>query len=142
MVWPDIEVTISPGFVARPLGMFSQVGTMTVTLTGAAASARAASVPSTVAAPLMSNFISSMPGGSFSEMPPVSNVIPLPIRTIGGRAAGAPRYSATIRRGGSSLPRVTDRNEPILSRLISAGPRTRTLIRRWPRARRLAALPR
>ena len=44
-------------------------------------------VPMTQAAPLMSNFISSMVGGSLSEMPPVSNVMPLPTSTD-GRAFG------------------------------------------------------
>ena len=34
-VWPDIEVTMSPGRVAAPPGMFSQVGTMPITFTGA-----------------------------------------------------------------------------------------------------------
>ncbi len=35
IVLPDIEVTISPGLVARPLGMFSQVGMIPTTLIGA-----------------------------------------------------------------------------------------------------------
>ncbi len=37
----------------------------------------------TEAAPIMSNFISSMAPGSLSEMPPVSKVMPLPTRTMG-----------------------------------------------------------
>ena len=35
-------------------------------------------VPKTVAEPPMSYFISSMPAPGFSEIPPVSNVMPLP----------------------------------------------------------------
>ena len=35
------------------------------------------------APPLMSNFISSMAGGSFSEIPPESKVMPLPIKQMG-----------------------------------------------------------
>ena len=42
---------------------------------------------STVAAPHMSNFISSMRAGSLSEMPPVSKVTPLPTSTTGRAAA-------------------------------------------------------
>jgi hypothetical protein len=44
---PAIEVTMSPGFVARPLGMFSQVGMMPTTLMGAPIVASALMVPKT-----------------------------------------------------------------------------------------------
>ena len=54
----------------------------------------------TAAAPLMSNFISSMPGGSLSEMPPLSKVTPLPTSTMGGGNFFAPWYSSTMKRGG------------------------------------------
>ncbi len=81
---------MSEGLVAPPLGIFSQAAMMTTRLMGRASSAAARSAPSTVAAPLMSNFISSMPGGSLSEIPPESKVIPLPIRQIGARAFLAP----------------------------------------------------
>ena len=36
----------------------------------------------TEAAPLMSPFIASMPAPGFSEIPPVSNVIPFPMRPM------------------------------------------------------------
>ena len=52
--------TMSPGRVAVPLGMFSQAGTTPTRLTGSSSSAAACSTPSTVAAPHMSYFISSM----------------------------------------------------------------------------------
>ena len=41
-------VTMSPGFVARPLGMFSQVGTMPTTLIGSCSLGAALSAPSTL----------------------------------------------------------------------------------------------
>ena len=63
---------------------------MTTTLIGNVSSAAARIAPSTVAAPLMSNFISSMAGGLFEEIPPESKVIPLPTRQIGALALLAP----------------------------------------------------
>ena len=76
-------VTTSPGLVARPEGMFSQAGMRPTTLTGAFISAIVRNVPSTAAAPHMSNFIWSMSRPGLSEMPPVSNVMPLPTSTHG-----------------------------------------------------------
>ena len=43
-------------------------------------------------------------GAGLMEMPPVSNVTPLPHSAIGACFAGAPRYRSTIRRGGSLAP--------------------------------------
>ena len=83
MVCPDIDLTMSPGRVAVPLGMFSQVGTRPITLIGRPSSATACMTAMTVPAPLMSYFISSICGPGFSEMPPVSNVMPLPTSTTG-----------------------------------------------------------
>ena len=48
IVLPDIEVTMSPGLVARPLGMFSQVGMMPTTLIGAPIVASDLIVPKTL----------------------------------------------------------------------------------------------
>ena len=90
MVWPDMLVTTSPGLTARPLGMLSQVGTSTTRLTLALSDATAARVPSTLAAPHMSNFISSISAPGLSEMPPVSKVMPLPTRTTGAFDFAAP----------------------------------------------------
>jgi hypothetical protein len=81
MVWPDRLVTMSPGRLARPPGMFSTAGIRPVTFSGNFSSAQARSVPSTLAAPHMSYFISSMPSPGLSEMPPVSKVTPLPTST-------------------------------------------------------------
>ncbi len=83
IVWPDMLLTMSPGLVARPLGMFSQVGTTPTTFSLRPISAAALIAPNTLAAPVMSNFISSMPGGCLSEMPPLSKVTPLPTSTTG-----------------------------------------------------------
>jgi hypothetical protein len=46
--------------------------------------------PSTLAAPPMSNFISSISAPGLSEMPPVSKVTPLPTSTTGASALAPP----------------------------------------------------
>ena len=73
-------------------------------------SATARNVPSTEPAPHMSYFISSMPSPGFSEMPPVSNVMPLPTSTTGAALAAPPWYCSTMNWGGSTEPR-RDRQE-------------------------------
>ena len=70
--------------------MFSVAGTMPTTLSGSFMRAAAFIVPSTLAAPHMSNFISSISGAGLSEMPPVSKVMPLPTRTMGAWSLAAP----------------------------------------------------
>ena len=52
-------------------------------------------VPSTLAAPHMSNFISSISAAGLIEMPPVSNVTPLPTSATGG----SPRLAAVVLAG-------------------------------------------
>ena len=66
----------------------------------------------TVAAPHMSNFISSIDPDGLMLMPPVSKVTPLPIRTMGASSGAPPRYCATISLPGVLLPRVTDMKAP------------------------------
>ena len=83
MVCPDMLVTMSPGLIAWPPGMFSQLGMTPTTLIGGFISASALIVPSTLPAPDMSYFISSISAAGLSEMPPVSNVMPLPTSTTG-----------------------------------------------------------
>ncbi len=134
--------TTSPGFVARPDGMFSQAATRPITLTFAFSSATARSTPKTLAAPHMSNFIWSISAAGLIEMPPVSNVMPLPTSTTGFCFFGLPRYSNTMNRGGSSLPLVTDRNEPIPSSSISLRSSTVTLTSGNSRASSSARSPR
>ena len=65
-------------------------GTMPTTLSGSPRRATVLIAPNTLAAPHMSNFISSMLAPGFSEMPPVSNVTPLPTSTMGLRAGRRP----------------------------------------------------
>ena len=81
---------MSPGRVARPPGMFSQVGITPITFTGAFMPASARIAPSTDPAPDMSNFISSISPAGLSEMPPVSKVMPLPTSASGLLPFAAP----------------------------------------------------
>ena len=90
MVWPDMLVTMSPGRVALPPGMFSVVGIKPMTFSGSFICAAARRVPNTLPAPDMSYFISSISAAGFSEMPPVSNVMPLPMSTTGFCFFGPP----------------------------------------------------
>ena len=89
-VWPESVVTMSPGLVAWPPGMFSHAGMTPTTLTGARMPASARIAPSTEPAPDMSNFISSISPEGLSEMPPVSKVMPLPTSAIGFFAFAPP----------------------------------------------------
>jgi len=90
MVWPLMLVTTSPGFTARPSGMFSQAGIRPTTLMAGCSSPRARNTPSTLAAPHMSNFISSISAAGLMEMPPVSKVMPLPTSTTGAWSLAPP----------------------------------------------------
>ena len=69
MVWPDMEVTTSPGRCALPSGMFSTSPTTPIALTRALRPARHFIRPTTVPAPAMSYFISSMPWLGLMEIP-------------------------------------------------------------------------
>ena len=60
--------------------MFSAVGIQPVTLIGSFSAAMACTAAMTAAAPLMSDFISCMFAAGLIEMPPVSNVTPLPTK--------------------------------------------------------------
>ncbi|MOA44975.1 hypothetical protein D3C78_1673240 [compost metagenome] len=90
MVWPLMLVTTSPGLTARPSGMFSQAGIRPTTLIAGRSSARARKTPSTLAAPPMSYFISSISAAGLSETPPVSKVMPLPTRATGASPLAPP----------------------------------------------------
>ena len=61
-----------------PDGMFSAMHSQAVTRTGRLRRAAASVTARTVAAPVMSYFMPTMPVGGFSERPPVSKVMPLP----------------------------------------------------------------
>ena len=70
--------------------MFSAAATTPTRFTFSFICATACTTPSTVPAPLMSYFISSMSAAGLSEMPPVSKVMPLPTSTTGACLAGPP----------------------------------------------------
>ena len=59
--------------------MFSAVAITAITSSGTLREAMTSIAESTAAAPLMSPFIRLMFSGCLSEMPPESNVMPLPI---------------------------------------------------------------
>src|SRR5207253_488581 len=86
--------------MAFPSGMFSAAGTMPTTLSRSFMSAAAWRAPNTLAAPHMSNFISSISVCVLMPRPPESNVIPLPTRTTGGAPPSPPWYSMTTSFGG------------------------------------------
>ena len=69
---------MSPGRCARLPGMFSTAGITAVIGMGGFSCASARMVPIMAAPPAMSYFIFSMPSAGLMEMPPVSNVTPLP----------------------------------------------------------------
>ena len=129
MVCPLMLVTTSPGLTARPSGMFSQLGISPTTLIAGLSSASARKTPSTLAAPHMSNFISSISAAGLIEMPPVSNVIPLPISTVGAFDLTAPSYRSTTNRSSCSEPLATAMNAPIPNFATCFGPSTSHLMR-------------
>ncbi len=63
-----------------PDGMFSAIGAHPVTFTFKASRAIAVIAAITAAAPPMSDFIHSIDWAGLSEIPPESNVMPLPTR--------------------------------------------------------------
>src|SRR5438093_509983 len=73
--------TTSPGLSARPPGMFSAAGIRPTSRRGSSTPWSARNRPSTAAPPDMSYFILFMFSRGLSEIPPVSNVTPLPITT-------------------------------------------------------------
>ena len=89
-VVPPRCVSTSPGFVAEPLGMFSDDGIAAITLIFGLRSAITLMVARIDAAPPMSHFIVSMPLASLIDRPPESNAMPLPVSAIGVSRAGAP----------------------------------------------------
>ena len=115
-VFPAALFRMSPGLMARPPGMFSVVGTMPMTRTGAFSAAIARIAHTTAAPPAMSSFMRSIPSAGLIEMPPVSNVMPFPTSpSTGPRGAPAGSWRMTISRGGSWLPRATPRSRPMPS---------------------------
>ena len=73
-----MAVCTSPGLYALPSGIFSAAHTTAMTRTFGFSSAIARMAPSIAAPPAMSYFIFSMLSDGLIEIPPVSNVMPLP----------------------------------------------------------------
>ena len=117
-------VTTSPGLTALLEGMFSQLGINPTTLTLGLNTDSALKTPNTLAAPHMSNFISSISLAGLMEIPPVSKVMPLPTKTVGATAFAAPKYLSTIKRSGSAEPCATAMKDPIFSLVTSLSPST------------------
>ena len=117
---------MSPGRVAEPLGRFSVTGASATTFTGRRSAFAARTHARTVAAPIMSYFISPIDAAGLIEIPPESNVIPFPTRTAVPRGF-AGRYSAMMNAGGRALPALTARRPAIRSAAIRALPRTCTV---------------
>src|SRR5690625_2826581 len=115
MVRPDLAVTISPGLLAVLLGMFSQAAIRPMTGRLRPWRAMARKVPSTLAAPHMSYFISSILLAGLIEIPPESKVNPLPTSTMGAASLfSAGVYLSSINTGGWAEPLATDRKALIL----------------------------
>ncbi len=90
IVVPFAAVTMSPGRIAWPDGMFSVAPTTPITRTGSPSRAIAPTAATTAAPPDMSNFISCIFAAGLIEMPPVSNVTALPTRPSTGPVASGP----------------------------------------------------
>src|SRR5213592_782432 len=119
MVLPKWLFTTSPGLMAVPEGRFSVEGMRPMTLSLGLSVPNVSNVPRTAAAPDMSNFMSSMFCAGLIEMPPESNVTPLPTRTTGA-ASPPPLYSSAMKRGSCTDPCATASSAPIPSFLMAA----------------------
>ena len=107
--------------------MFSTAGATARSGVPGASRATVSIAAITVAAPVLSIFISSMRSAGLMEMPPESKQTPLPtIARCRPRASfsPAPPERRTIIRGGLSLPRPTARNMPMPSLAACSGDRT------------------
>ena len=125
-VCPDIVFTTSPGLVALLPGIFSAEATTPMILDFGFIKAIASMVPKTLAAPLMSYFISSIAGLGFKLIPPVSKVMPFPTITSGCSVFLPPLYSIIMNLDSCTLPFPTDKRQCIPSFSISFSPRTFT----------------
>ena len=108
-------VTISPGLTASPSGIFSHAGIKPTTLSGKFKRPIVFITPKTVAAPHISYFISSIAAPGLREMPPESNVIPLPTNTTGFEDFLPLLCSMIMNFGSNLLPFATDKKEPIFN---------------------------
>ena len=88
--------------------MFSTVGTSITTFRASFIMPIVFIAPSMEPAPHMSYFISSISADGLSEMPPVSNVTPLPTNTTGAAPFLPPLCSSTMNFGGKYDPFDTE----------------------------------
>ena len=109
---------MSPGRWAFPPGRFSVAGTTPITFSFGLILATAFIAPKTAAEPHMSNFISSIDLPGLSEIPPESNVTPLPTTARVSFASGC-RYSMKINLAGVIEPWETPSSIPMPSFFIS-----------------------
>src|SRR5205085_11652954 len=106
IVLPLYALKTSPGLYDDPDGRFSVAANTPNTFTGSFVVAARSTKPMTVAAPVMSCRMYSMPSAGLIEMPPESNVIPLPTTASVFLAPGAVYLMAT-NAGGCALPALT-----------------------------------
>ena len=107
IVLPLYAVTISPGLCAFPPGIFSVDPIAKIIFNLGFNSATAFITPITVELPHISNFISSILAEGLIEIPPESNVRPLPTKAIGLSPFFPPLYSTRINLAGSCAPIAT-----------------------------------
>ena len=119
------KVTMSPGLLAWPEGMFSALAIMPTTLIGSFSVTMVCMAPRTDAAPHISNFISSMLSPGLRLMPPgiKGNALNPAGRRVDHRACH-PCTPCVISFPSSAEPLETDRKEPMPSFSISFSPRT------------------
>ena len=103
-VLPPKIVMMSLGRVAVSLGMFSAKGAQASIATFNFNSAIATTAALTAAAPLISDFIASIPAAGFNAKPPVSKVIPLPTNAYRFATLPLGVYEICSKRGGLAEP--------------------------------------
>ena len=104
---PPYWVSTSPGRCAVADGMFSAIGTVAITSIGSFCWAASTTVAITAAAPPMSEVMWCMLAAGLMEMPPVSNVMPLPT------SATFLAFLLSSRRGAISRTSRGGRDEPL-----------------------------
>ena len=110
----------SPGLSALLPGMFSTAATTPTTRIGASSRLSARIAVITAAPPAMSSFIRSIISAGLIEMPPVSNVTPLPTSpSTGPPVTPGGVCDSVSRRAGSAEPRATPSISPISSFAIA-----------------------
>ena len=116
-VIPPYCVSTSPGRCAVPDGMFSAIGTVAITSIGNRNWAASVTVAITAAAPPMSEVMWCIDAAGLIEIPPVSNVTPLPTSAtffacFGFLASFEPRWVSRTSRGGRDEPWPTPITPP------------------------------